>query len=406
MKISDNPFFTLEVSTRADRKQIASAADAKAFVKDSEAVRAARTSLVIPSKRLYAEVRWFPGTEDAKISEIVSFLRRFSARQQPPKIDASIFRGLTLLNFAVYVFNDREFRDTAGMSKSILTICECFDELSVEKVCAVINNDRTIAGFPSVSEQELGHELNDYRRDILRNIDGRMSTLSPEKYTELLEELADSYADDKGDYHVSLILDDIMAGYELRILPQLEEQIRMIFDSVASVGDYVPEKVFAELPERLKEWRKLAEPLVKVSRSTGMEDTNIHKQGAEIFDTVREKAIDLHNEHGRTGDALRLILAVRGELADVSAELLRVIDGDVKALRSIEEQQQKAKREHEAWEKIIYYETELGLIFKDKLIISVDGISWKGRVTPLDAISGVRWGGIRQYVNGFHTRTD
>ena len=336
MKISDNPFFTLGVSTRADRKQIASAADAKAFVQDSEAVRAARTSLVIPSKRLYAEVRWFPGTEDAKISEIVSFFRRFSAGQTKPGINALIFRGLTLLNIAVYMFSYRKFRNTAEMSKSILTICECFDELSVKKVCAVINSDRTIAGFPPVSEQELAHELNDYRRDILRNIDGRMSVLSLEKYTELLEELADSYADDDGDYHGSLMLDDIMACYELRILPQLEEQIRMIFDSVASVGDYVPEKVFAELPERLKEWRKLAEPLVKVSRSTGMEDTNIHKQGAEIFDTVREKAIDLHNEHGRTGDALRLILAVRGELADVSAELLRVIDGDVKALRSLE----------------------------------------------------------------------
>ncbi|MBQ9433068.1 MAG: hypothetical protein IJU26_02515 [Synergistaceae bacterium] len=336
MKISDNPFFTLGVSTRADRKQIASAADAKAFVQDSEAVRAARTSLVIPSKRLYAEVRWFPGTEDANVREIVSFFRRFSVGQTNPGINASIFRGLTLLNFAVYMFSYRKFRDKADMSQSILAICRCFDAINTGGLCAVINNDRTIAGFPPISEQELAHELNDYRRDILRNIDGRMSVLLLEKYTELLEELADSYADDDGDYHGSLMLDDIMAGYELRILPQLEEQIRMILDSVTSIGDYVPEKVFAELSEHLKEWRRLAEPLVKVYNSAGTEDTNIHRQGLEIFNAVREKAIALHNEHGRTGDALRLILAVRGELADVSAELLRVIDGDVKALRSLE----------------------------------------------------------------------
>ena len=40
------------------------------------------------------------------------------------------------------------------------------------------------------------------------------------------------------------------------------------------------------------------------------------------------------------------------------------------------------------------YETEIGLIFKDKLKISTDAITWKGHTTPLDTISGVRWGRI------------
>ncbi len=346
MNISDNPFFTLEVSTRANRTQIAEATDDKAFMGDSEAVRAAHTALVIPAKRLYAEVRWFSGMDDAKVREIVSFFRSVYARQQPPKIDTSILKGLTLLmlNFAVYIFSYRKFRDTADMSKSILVICRCFDALNVEKVCAAINNDRLIAGFPPVSEQELAHELNDYRRDILRNIDGRMSALSPEKYTELVETLADSYADEEGNFHGSLLLDDLMAGYELRILPQLEEQFRIILDSVASIGECVPEKVFAKFSGCIKEWRKLGESLLKVSRSTGMEDTIVHRQGADILGAVREKTVALHNEHGRTSDALRLMLTVRGELADVSAELLRVIDGDVKALRSLKAEKQKVNK--------------------------------------------------------------
>lgn len=45
------------------------------------------------------------------------------------------------------------------------------------------------------------------------------------------------------------------------------------------------------------------------------------------------------------------------------------------------------------------YETEIGLIFKDKLKISTDAITWKGHTTPLDTISGVRWGRIT-YVYG------
>ena len=146
MNITDNPFFTLEVSTRADRQQISAAADDKAFLNDSEDIRSARTALVIPGKRLCAEVRWFPGMEDARIREIVGFFRRITAGQPPVRINTSGFSGLTLLNFAVYMFRYRKFRDTADMSKSILAICRCFDVLDVKGICAVLNNDRRIAG--------------------------------------------------------------------------------------------------------------------------------------------------------------------------------------------------------------------------------------------------------------------
>ena len=88
---------------------------------------------------------------------------------------------------------------------------------------------------------------------------------------------------------------------------------------------------------------------------TGIENGNIHGQAGEIFGVVRER------------------------------------------------------EEYNAWARSLYYETEFGLIFRDKLIISADGISWKGVNTPLDEVEGMSWGGIRQrvkYVNGVYMKSD
>ena len=54
----------------------------------------------------------------------------------------------------------------------------------------------------------------------------------------------------------------------------------------------------------------------------------------------------------------------------------------------------------------VYYETEVGLIFRDKLKISTDAIEWKGHVIPLEMVTGVRWGSITQvygYAVPIHT---
>ncbi|MBQ2617359.1 MAG: hypothetical protein IJF90_10930 [Synergistaceae bacterium] len=75
MNISDNPFFTLGVSTRDNRRQITAAAEEKAFVSGSDDFGEARTALLIPEKRIVAEIRWFPGMDDAKVREISEFFR-------------------------------------------------------------------------------------------------------------------------------------------------------------------------------------------------------------------------------------------------------------------------------------------------------------------------------------------
>lgn len=402
MNISDNPFFTLGVSTRDNRRQITAAAEEKTFVSGSD-FGEARTALLIPEKRIAAEVRWFPGMDDAKVREISEFFRNVAAGNYTNTPIAEGLRSLARLNFSVYMFSYRKFAGVSDMAGSILAICSCFDNINTEGVCASINNDRLIAGFPMTDEAEFERALNDYRADILGVIDGRLPELSREEYTGLATELAVKYADANGEYYGSILLGDFLAGYELNILPRLDEHMMMIRSAASNIRDFLPGTVLAELSRCLKEWRKLSDPLLTAESVTGIENGNIRGQAGEIFGVIRERAIALHNEHDKTSEALRLIKTV---IDGIFVELSRAISRDVRELEELERKKRNAEEEYNAWARSLYYETEFGLIFKDKLRISADGISWKGVNTPLDEVQGISWGGIRQHVNGMYMRTD
>lgn len=336
MNLFENPFCILGVSSRDSRKRIAEAAEEKSFLDDSESVREAQNVLTIPGRRLAAELRWFPGIDDEQTRGIIEFFRRIKARRNPGRIDSSGFRGLALLNFAVSVFSFRKFRDASEIEEAVLVLCWCFDSVSVEGICKAINNDRLIAGFTQADENDIVRELNDYRTDILGMIDGKLSALPENEYSGLAVRLAEKYSGDGGK---SFLLGDIISAFELRILPRLEELAEIIIDTDSDV----------KLSFTLREWKRLARPLIIAAKATGIENTNLRTQAEEIFYAMREKAITLHNEHNKTREALNLILMLKEYVADISTRLLEMANKDIKELEDIERRQQEAEKEHNKW---------------------------------------------------------
>ncbi|MBR0150995.1 MAG: hypothetical protein IJP89_06510 [Synergistaceae bacterium] len=198
MNILENPFCVLGVSSRDNRRRISEAAEEKSFLGDSESVREAQNVLTIPGRRLTAEIRWFPGMDNEYIRGIIEYFHRLEAGKNPGRINSSGVRSLALLNLAVSVFSFRKFRDASAIKEDILLICRCFDAVSTEGVCAVINNDRLIAGFPQANENDVVRELNDYRADILGMIDGKLSALTQNEYSGLAVRLASKYSEGDG----------------------------------------------------------------------------------------------------------------------------------------------------------------------------------------------------------------
>ena len=310
-------------------------------------------------------------------------------------MNASGLRNLAGLNFAVYVFGFRKFHYTSEIAESILEICGCLDSMTAEGVRDVINNDRLTAGFPQADENDIEREMNDYRADILAVIEGKLSALPQNEYFELVEKFAAEYSREGGKYYGSFLLADLISSYELKISPRLEELTGTIINTHSEV----------KITFCLKEWRSLIRPLLMAAKSLGIENVRVRNQAEEIFASVREKAVNLHNEHQKTKEALNMILLLKEPLADISGQISGIIDKDIRELKSLERKRQESEREYERYKASLYYETEFGLIFKDKLIISADGISWKGVNTPLDEVYGMKWGGTRKYVNGIYTGT-
>jgi hypothetical protein len=86
-------------------------------------------------------------------------------------------------------------------------------------------------------------------------------------------------------------------------------------------------------------------------------------------------------------------------------ELSERLEGDSEAIQGLAADREKAERERREWEEDITYSTEVGLLFKDGMSISPEGIRFKDRAFPLNSITRVRWGAIRRSVNGIPTGT-
>src|SRR3546814_10094712 len=95
-------------------------------------------------------------------------------------------------------------------------------------------------------------------------------------------------------------------------------------------------------------------------------------------------------------------------LQELFAELPEVserVEQDADALADIIQERKQAVARREDWAREITYRAEIGVMFKDTLSISPDGISWKGQSFPLDSITRVRWGGVRHSINRIPTGT-
>lgn len=99
---------------------------------------------------------------------------------------------------------------------------------------------------------------------------------------------------------------------------------------------------------------------------------------------------------------------ITGLLQELFAELPEVserVEQDADALQDHFNNREQAESRRNEWAREITYRAEVGMVFKDTLSISPDGVAWKVQRYPLDAITRVRWGGVRHSVNGIPTGT-
>jgi hypothetical protein len=82
------------------------------------------------------------------------------------------------------------------------------------------------------------------------------------------------------------------------------------------------------------------------------------------------------------------------------------VAADNEVLEDLLAAREEEQRDHEVWARSITHEVDIGIIFRKRLAISPEGISWKGQTFPLETITRIRWGAVITGTNGIPSGTN
>ncbi len=132
----------------------------------------------------------------------------------------------------------------------------------------------------------------------------------------------------------------------------------------------------------LKAWSQIAQPFQLSAAARGSE----HEDSRRLCINVRGLAVDLHNTAGFTAAAERIASAMR-EVFAALGRVAAMVDDDLAKLASLREDARKAETAHLEWENSVRFEGAYGLVFKNKVSVSVDGVRFNRRFIALSDVS-------------------
>jgi len=401
--LHQSPFAVLGVTTRDDRRRIVELAEEKSLELDHEDCQKARSDLTNPRSRLSVEMGWLPGVSPHKASQLVE-----SLLQDPMAIrEESGLPTLAHLNLLAAAFESVEGgHDADDLAGFIMETAYLAEELSPEDVLRDINEDRAVSGFPEVRAlDQIEAELSERKRYYRIAIKDALDRLPPMTLVEVMTETVDGVTSG-GDDHAPGLIDDLVDSYEVEtqgILQKEAENVRKLITSVrdwASSGETVVKPYVDKLDSIARNWDKIAQPIQLSAKARGI----VHEPSRELAYEIRSLAIDLFNKHGMLAHSQHLTGLIQELFAEVP-EIADRAEEDADALADIFQQRKTAAAHKAEWAREITYRAEIGVMFKDTLSISPEGVSWKGQSFPLDSITRVRWGGVSHSVNGIPTGT-
>lgn len=401
--IEKSPFALLEVSTRDDRRKIMEMAEDKSLSMDEAECSKARADLTNPRNRLTAEISWLPGVSPKRAKEFFGTLR-----DDPDAfLKQNSIEPLALCNLMASAFElIDENLDSSEWISWILAISETYDQINPDIVLRHINEDRVVSGFPEItSTEQIEKELTSRRGYYNESIKTALDRLPARKILDVVTCVVDT-ATSSGEEHSPHLIDDLIDKYEIETRGQLQagaEKIEKLIEGAhqaAHSGESSLLPVISAIEKSVREWDAIAQPIQLSFKSRGLD----HDLSVGLGLKIRNLAVDITNDHGMLEATKRittLLKEVFAELPEFSARL----DDDAEALENLFRQRDEQEENDENWVKEISYEADVGAVFKERLSISPNGISWGNRSYPLNKITRVRWGGVRHSINGIPTGT-
>ncbi|ADG14237.1 conserved hypothetical protein [Paraburkholderia atlantica] len=402
--LHSSPFCVLGVTTRDDRRKIVEMAEERSLQLDSDICQKARSDLTNPKARLAAEMAWMPGVAPKIAENVVRTLSANSRVARSAQGLPALARANVMAAACELVADSEPVSSVAGFIQDFAEIVESIDP---EDVLRDVNEDRGVSGFPQVQGTEVIEEVLSERRKSYRTaLKDLLDTMEPARLIETMAQVVRQATDD-GKKHAPILLDDLVDSYEVETQGFLQKEAENISTLIGQAreaaprGDQTVDPILDRLEKVARNWHRVALPILISAKSRG----TTNRQSRDTAYELRGLSLALNNDHGMIDLADRLNRLLRelfAELPDVAEKL----GEDAHALQGLRSQADERARNNEKWEREITFRAEVGLVFKEELAISPQGVRWRGQTVPLDSITRVRWGGVRRSINGVPTGTD
>lgn len=401
--LHQSAFAVLGVTTRDNRKRIVELAEEKSLELDHDVCQKARSDLTNPRTRLSAEIAWLPGVSPRKATQLVgNLLNNPMAIREESGLPT--LAHLNLLAAAFEAVNDKH--DAEDLVEFIMVVAYIAEDLTPEEVLRDINEDRAVSAFPEVRAlDQIEAELTERKRYYRAAIKDALNRLPPMTLIQVMTETVDGVTSG-GEDHAPGLIDDLVDSYEVEtqgILQKEAENVHKLIKAArdhADSGEATVKPYVDKLDAVARNWDKIAQPIQLSSKARGID----HQASRDLAYEIRSLAIDLFNKHDMLTHSQRLTALIQELFVEVP-EVADRVEEDAEALADIFQQRKQAASRKDEWAREITYRAEVGVMFKDTLSISPQGVSWKGQNFPLDSITRVRWGGVSHSVNGIPTGT-
>ena len=402
--LHSSPFALLGVSTRDKAAKIVEQAEEKSLFLDSDVCTKARSDLTTVRNRLATEICWFPGVSPNRAS---SLLEALTSNIETLKYETSLppLANANVLAAAFEILDPN--MDASDWQEWIMDFAYTVDDIDAQDVLRDINADRTLSGFSEVKgTEQIEAELDERRRYYTDTIKTALNRLPTMKLVEVVTDVVD-ISTNSGDDHAPRLVHELVDRYEMEVNRYLETEAENIYKLIKAIksnshnGEAAIKPQIDKLDQVVRKWDKVAQPIQLAMKAQGLE----HKLSHEVAWAIRSLTVDLFNQH----DMISSVTRITKTLQELFAELPEVaerLEVDADAIDEIILDRQLDAEKKAAREKEITYQAEIGIIFKDKLKISPNGIEWKGRNIALEDIASVRWGAVRKSVNGVPAGTD
>jgi len=398
-----NPFWILWATTRDDRHRIVELADDKALVLDADVCQKACADLTHPRARLSAEISWLPGVSPKRAWQVATAVRGGFV---DPMVDAGL-PPLPRANILSAVFEILPAETSPNeLAERILALAKSAEEIDAGAVLRQINEDRSVAKFPPVKgEDVIDQELAARRRNYRNAIKDCLNRLPTRVLLKVMNDVVDR-ATGNGKHHAPRVIEDLIDGFETEAQGFLQAEAKNLEGLVqkaeitAKQGEPAVTPVVDAIRTVAENWNRVVRPIQLISKTRGID----HLQSRNLAFQIRNLGVRLYNEHSMLAVAQRITDLLKDSFSILPEFSDRVHD-DATFIEQVLKDRNKSEEEKKEWEHEITYSVEVGLMFKEMLKISPNGVQWGNNVYPLESITRVRWGGTRHSVNGIPTGT-